>query len=322
LGLVGCKDSNGPDNDNNSAPTADFTSACTDLNCAFTNLSDDSDGQLTAYSWQFGDGQQSSNKSPSHAFASAGDYTVTLMVTDYSGATGTLTRTLSLTAAQNGAPTAAFTVTCFSLDCTFVDQSTDADGAVVAWQWEFGDGSGSSTKNPPVHRYGATSRTVYDVKLTVTDNSGLTSSRTAQITVSPPAALQCADASAPGGFASCDLVLEADASVTVTLQSRSCDAHGDTFRMTQPVPETLFTDGCYDPEAGTAFDLQNGAVFSAGTHLQAEMVSGATNQVTAPAIHVSGSYPTWTLTFDDGVGGVGEPDYNDLIMTVTANPVQ
>ncbi len=39
-----------------------------------------------------------------------------------------------------GAPTADFAVTCSSLDCTFEDLSTDADGTVVAWAWEFGDG--------------------------------------------------------------------------------------------------------------------------------------------------------------------------------------
>ena len=31
-----------------------------------------------------------------------------------------------------------------------------------------------------------------------------------------------------------------------------------------------------------------------------------------------GAYPTWTLAFDDGVGGPGEPDFDDLVVTVTA----
>jgi hypothetical protein len=69
------------------------------------------------------------------------------------------------------------------------------------------------------------------------------------------------------------------------------------------------------------FALNGGGIFPAGTRLKAQVISGATNQVTAPALHVTGSYPTWTLAFDDGVGGVGEPDYDDLIITVTATPV-
>ncbi|HKT59093.1 MAG TPA: PKD domain-containing protein [Gemmatimonadales bacterium] len=318
-GLAGCGDSNGPGG--NKAPTADFTSDCTDLDCTFTNLSGDSDGRVTGSSWQFGDGAQSNSTAPSHAFAGDGSYQVTLTVTDNDGATGSVTKAVGVTSAQSGAPTAAFTVVCSSLDCTFTDQSTDGNGSVVAWAWEFGDGEQSNAQNPPVHHYGATSRTVYDAQLTVTDNDGLTSTKTAQITVSPPASLQCEDAPGTGSFASCDLVLEAAATVTVTLQSRSCDAHGNTFRITEPIQQTLFTDGCYDPAVGSSFDLQDGAAFAAGTHLQAEVVSGATNQLTSPALHVTGSYPTWTLSFDDGVGGPGEPDFNDLVMTVTAHPV-
>jgi PKD repeat protein len=323
VALIGCgKDSNDPDPDgNNVAPTADFTSACTDLDCTFTNLSGDSDGQLTNFKWEFGDGQQSTGQNPSHAFGSGGDYDVKLTVTDNNGATGTLTKSVSPTAHLNGAPTADFTVACSSLDCTFVDHSSDADGSVVNWEWDFGDGSPSAVQNPPAHHYTATARTVYDARLTVTDDAGLTSTKTAQITVSPAASLQCEDAPGTGTFASCDLVLEADATVTVTLQERSCDAHGNAFRITAPVLETLFTDGCYNPAVNTQFNLQGGAVFTAGTHLQAEVVSGATNQQTSPALHVTGAYPTWTLSFDDGVGGTGEPDFDDLVMTVTATPV-
>jgi PKD repeat protein len=324
IGLVGCsKDSNGPDG-NNANPTADFTSDCTDMSCSFTDLSSDKDGSVASYQWDFGDGQVSATKNPTHGFGTPGQYSVKLTVTDNAGGTGSITKSVTATASLAGAPTAAFTVSCASLDCTFQDQSTDADGTVVAWVWDFGDGSPTSTdQNPAVHHYAATDRTVYDVSLTVTDDAGLTSVKTQQITVSPPASLQCVDA-APGhtGFASCDLVLLADARVTVKLQDRSCDAHGDTFRITAPIVETLFTDGCYSPAVGTAFPLNGGAVFAAGTHLQANVISGATNQQTAPALHVTGAYPTWTLSFDDGVGGPHEPDFNDLVMTVTATPVQ
>jgi PKD repeat protein len=318
VGLAGCSDSNGPNgNGNNKAPTADFTSDCTDLDCTFTSLSGDSDGQVSSYKWEFGDGAQSASQGPSHSFAGPGDYNVKLTVTDNAGATGTITKTVSVSSAQAGAPTAAFRVVCSSLDCTFTDQSTDANGTVVGWLWDFGDGLQSTAPNPPVHSYAATTRTVYDAQLTVTDNDGLTSTKTAQITVSPPASLECADAQGTGTFASCDLVLEGKASVTVTLQSRSCDAHGNTFQITAPIQETLFTDGCYET-INAPFDLQGAAAFAAGTHLQAQVISGATNQLTAPALHVTGSYPTWTLSFDDGVGGAGEPDFNDLVLTVTA----
>jgi PKD repeat protein len=316
---VGCgKDSSGPDN---SAPTADFTSACTNLTCSFTDLSSDGDGQLSSFTWDFGDGQGASVRNPSHAFAAGGQFSVKLTVTDNLGAQGQRTKSVSLTLPQSGAPVAAFSVSCSSLDCTFQDQSTDADGTVTAWAWEFGDDATSDVQNPPVHHYAATARTIYTAKLTVTDDQGLTSTRSAEITVSPPAELQCEDASGTGHFAACDLVLGGDASVTVTLEGRSCDAHGNTFKITAPVSETLFADGCYTPAVGNSFQLDGGAVFTAGTHLKAQVISGAINQLTAPALHVTGAYPTWTLAFDDGVGGPNEPDFDDLIITVTANPV-
>jgi PKD repeat protein len=319
LALVGCgSDSNGPDGANVS-PTADFTSQCTDLSCSVTDLSSD-DGQVTVRQWVFGDGSGSTSANPVHAFASGGSYNVTLTVTDNAGATGSITRAVSPTAAVAGAPTASFTVSCSSLDCTFTDGSTDANGTVVGWAWNFGDGTTSTEQNPPAHHFDVVTRTVVPVSLTVTDNDGLTSTASAQITVSPPASLQCADASGTGHFASCALVLEADASVTVTLQGRSCDAHGNKFRITSPILETLFADGCYAPAVGHSFDLDGGAVFAAGTRLEADVISGAINQQTAPALHVTGAYPTWTLSFDDGVGGPSEPDFNDLVMTVTAHP--
>jgi len=317
---LGCgKDSSGPNDGGPGSPTADFSSACSDLTCHFTDLSTD-DGQVTRFDWQFGDGNGTDTKNPTHTFAAAGEFTVELTVTDDKSLQGSRTKTVTVSLPVPGAPTADFSVACASLDCTFADLSTDADGTVVSWAWDFGDGA-SSTEQNPSHSYAITERTIFPVQLTVTDNDGKASSKFVEITVSPAASLQCEDAPGTGQFVSCDLVLDQDSRVTVNLQSRECQAHGNTFQMTAPVPETLFTDGCYTPNTGP-FPLNGGAVFVAGTHLKAQVISGALNQSLAPALHVSGSFPQWTLTFDDGVAGVNEPDFNDLIITVTADPVQ
>jgi len=50
------------------------------------------------------------------------------------------------------APVASFTYSTDSLDATFTDTSSDADGSVVAWSWDFGDGGSSSTQDP-MHAY-------------------------------------------------------------------------------------------------------------------------------------------------------------------------
>ncbi len=53
----------------------------------------------------------------------------------------------------------------------FTDQSSDPDGQIQSRSWDFGDGNSSAEKNPE-HQYAAEGR--YTVKLTVTDNDGLT----------------------------------------------------------------------------------------------------------------------------------------------------
>jgi uncharacterized protein YkwD len=81
-------------------------------------------------------------------------------------------------------PTAEFTYAVADLDVTFTDASTDDDGVINAWSWDFGDGVGTSTRQNPVHSYASTGS--YDVTLTVTDNDGLSGTITRSVTVTGP----------------------------------------------------------------------------------------------------------------------------------------
>ena len=72
---------------------------------------------------------------------------------------------------SNTPPTAAFAFDCIKLDCGFTDQSTDPDGNIVSWSWDFGDG-GTSTSQHPNYSYPGTGG--YQVSLTVTDELGAT----------------------------------------------------------------------------------------------------------------------------------------------------
>ena len=79
----------------NANPTASFTMSCTFLNCSFdANASGDSDGNVTSYAWDYGDGDTDTTAVPtsSHAFDAAGTYVVTLTVTDNDDGTGSTTR--------------------------------------------------------------------------------------------------------------------------------------------------------------------------------------------------------------------------------------
>src|SRR5439155_2613295 len=119
----------------------------------------------------------------SHPYAAGNDYTVTLTVTDNAGATSAPVSHTVSPRAPNQPPTAAFTSSCGGLTCSFTDQSTDPDGSVTGWSWNFGDGATATTRNPS-HPYAATGD--YTVTLTVTDNAGATSAPVSH-SVSPSA---------------------------------------------------------------------------------------------------------------------------------------
>jgi PKD repeat protein len=183
----------------NVPPTAAFTSSCAGLACSFTGLGTDGDGTVVGFQWDLGDGAVAATQNATHAYTSAGTYAVGLTVTDDSGATGTLSQQLTVTAPQAVGPTANFADSCavvghygriVFVDCTFTDQSTAAAGATVtAWAWDFGDGRTSTEQNPPVHHYTISWRPGMRVavRLTVTDNHGLTNGVTRSVPVNTPA---------------------------------------------------------------------------------------------------------------------------------------
>ena len=169
----------------NTPPVASFTTSCSALSCTFTDASTDVDGGVTLWAWSFGDGGTSGEASPGHTYATPGSYEVTLTATDNDQATGTVTQTVTVTGAPppNTAPAAAFTESCDGFTCFFTDGSTDADGTVQGWSWDFGDGATGTGANPS-HTYG--SEGDYEVTLTATDDDGAAGVVTTSVTVTPP----------------------------------------------------------------------------------------------------------------------------------------
>ncbi len=86
----------------NQAPVASFTSTTTGLTAAFNgSASADPDGTIASYSWDFGDSSPAGvGATPSHTYATAGPYQVTLTVKDNLNATGTSTSTVTVAAAN------------------------------------------------------------------------------------------------------------------------------------------------------------------------------------------------------------------------------
>ncbi|HUC39482.1 MAG TPA: PKD domain-containing protein, partial [Gemmatimonadales bacterium] len=115
----------------------------------------------------------------------AGTYTVTLRVTDNQGAQSTTASQNVTVMPPNQPPTASFTRSCNGLTCSFNSSgSSDPDGSIASYSWNFGDG-GTSTAANPSHTY--TAAGTYTVTLRVTDNQGAQSTTASQtFTVSPP----------------------------------------------------------------------------------------------------------------------------------------
>ena len=72
----------------NAAPQSSFSVSCHKSTCSFSNSSTDDTG-IASQTWSFGDGATSSSVNASHTYRSKGTFTVTLIVRDASGLTGT-----------------------------------------------------------------------------------------------------------------------------------------------------------------------------------------------------------------------------------------
>ncbi len=142
---------------------ADTTTGAPPLEVAFQDLSQ---GTVTSWAWNFGDGATSNEQNPVHSFMTAGSYAVTLGVTGPEG-TASETKESFVRVGELAAEfMAADTLGDAPLTVGFSDLST---GEVASWLWNFGDG-GSSAQQNPLHTYQQVGD--YSVTLTVSGSEG------------------------------------------------------------------------------------------------------------------------------------------------------
>lgn len=170
--------------------SADPISGYAALTVHFTGSGSDYDGTIVSYGWDFGDGGTSDEQNPNHPYNNPGTYIATLTVTDDGGATDSDSVTITVTEPANQPPTAQATTDRTSgyapLDVHFTgDTSSDPDGIIVLYYWDFDDGETSNAENPS-HTYQNSG--TYIAALTVTDNDGATDSTSVTITVTVPSA--------------------------------------------------------------------------------------------------------------------------------------
>lgn len=142
------------------------------LNVNFYDQSFSATGSaILGWSWDFGDGAISNEQHPSHTFAQAGIYPVTLHIVTADSCESTVTQHICIgDGGYYEGPS------CQAIFYFLPDSSSSAltyafqdisYGNITSWQWNFGDGTGSDEQNP-VHTYAQPG--VYVVTLTVSGN--------------------------------------------------------------------------------------------------------------------------------------------------------
>lgn len=161
---------------------ADPTSGATPLTVNFTGNATGGSSPYS-YSWDFGDGESSSEQNPSHTYNAEGNYTVNLTVTDSNNSQASDSVIITATA-----PSDPLSVS-FSASPTSgqvplaVSFSAGANGGTspYSYNWDFGDENSSSEQNPS-HTYNQAG--TYDVILTVTDSESSQASDSLTVEVS------------------------------------------------------------------------------------------------------------------------------------------
>ncbi len=158
---------------------ADTLQFCPPRSVKFNDLS--TGGRIISRRWEFGQGGTSNNNNPfpSASYIRSGKYSVKLVISDGVN-TDSITKTGYITA--HNIPIADFTTSntprgCKPLSVGFVDNTRLGDAPIQQYDWNFGDGNRSQTRNPN-YRYGSDGK--YTVVYTVTDTNGCYSSNKKQ----------------------------------------------------------------------------------------------------------------------------------------------
>ncbi len=156
-------------------PVANFETSdsvgCFPFPVTFTDKSTVNDGTITAWHWDFGDGNTSTDKNPSHTYTGTGNYTVTLKVTSKNGCIKSFSKSQHIKIASGVLAGFDFTPAQNScnapIDIDFHNRSVES--GTVSYVWDFGDGQTSVEKSPR-HKY--VSNGAYSVTLVAINNSG------------------------------------------------------------------------------------------------------------------------------------------------------
>ncbi|MES2593079.1 MAG: PKD domain-containing protein [Bacteroidota bacterium] len=182
---AGCKDSVTKAVTANCLPLADFsfTNVCLNQALNFNDLSSVSNGTITGWSWNWGDGTPLGNlQNPSHNYTNYGTYSVTLIATSNSGCKDTIIKNIIV----HPLPDVHFvsTAVCLGTNALFTDSSSiPLTDVLSSWTWDFDDNSAFGSNQAVSHLYSSSGS--YAVQLKVVSGFGCIDSITNTVTVHP-----------------------------------------------------------------------------------------------------------------------------------------
>jgi len=216
-------------------PAAEFTAGPSPTNPGSpvtfnASASVDPDGTIVSYAWEFGDSTTGSGVLITHAYANPGVFTVNLTVVDNQTLSSKATHQVTVNAPPRAAYQFAPATIYIGVSVTFdASTSTDSDGIIAWYDWDFGDGStGSGVRSS--HTY--TVKGDFGVGLTVVDNLGSSNRTTQTISVRdrPPQITSSTPGLGP---------LTVEASATQTFTVIAWDPDGDVLTYTWRVDGAL-----------------------------------------------------------------------------------
>lgn len=295
-------------------PVINFTAnnACLEMSTTLVNNSTISNtntvNNITAWSWDLGDGNTLNTFDGSYNYTNPGNYNISLQGTSNNGCVNSLT----LPVVINPKPNALFTSpnVCNGLNSSFTDASTVlAPSTIITWAWEFGDGATSTTQNP-THLYALPGD--YNVQQIVTTNSGCKDTISVQTTVYP---LPVASFTSPNNCEGVNSVFTNTSTVQAPDVITNWDwTFGDLATSALENPTHLFAtenvyanqltvttgNGCQNSVTNNLTIWPLPAINFTFNNACLESTTTFNNTTTISNINSTNSVNTWLWNFDDG----------------------
>lgn len=168
---------------------------CIGDNIPFADTSSGANNTIVTWDWTFGNGSTGTLANESSTYTAAGTYVATLTTTNANGCRASANTNVII----NPLPIAGFNAStaCLNSPVVFTSTSTvPAGGSITGYNWNFGDGTGTSVSQNPSYIY--TQAGTYTVTLIVTSDDGCNDTITSQVIVNPLPVANFSEMSVPG----------------------------------------------------------------------------------------------------------------------------